>query len=320
MTQKKLLQIAGIAVACVWVFCITFAIAYTIKSRPGEKIPVNEGVELSTGVVDLPSTTKLEPSTTNPFTAPSQSLESPTLPTASQSDGIVTASTDNNSLQQTTEKEDDGVPKEKNDIINAYINGVNALKNTQNFSMDKVDTLNVNITDVQMTGGSALKNTVMEFANNLIAPPEPESFNFIGGTDAATGETPNSTIAPLNAAAQVNPDAVTSASAIKNADGGYTVMLTIQSESQTMYSAAPNLSTMVEVIDASTLIPSGATMTELNIDYAPTEIKAVFDSQGRIVSIEHNLTSKGSGSGKMIVNVKMAMEGTFTSIYTINYN
>ena len=87
-----------------------------------------------------------------------------------------------------------------------------------------------------------------------------------------------------------------------------------------MYSAAPNLSTMVEVIDTSALLPSGATMTELNIDYAPSVVKAVFDSQGRVTSIEHKLTSKGGGSGKMIINVSMTMEGTYTSNYTINYN
>ncbi len=321
MTQKKFLQIAGITVACVWVFCITFAIAYTIKSRPSENLPVNKNEEISTGVVNLPSTTvPTAPSTTNPFTAPSQSLESPTLPTATQPSGTVISPSQGTDLTQTTKSEESKVPKKKNDIINAYVNGINALKSSQNFSMNKVDTLNVNITDVQMTGGSVLKNTVMEFANNLIAPPEPESYTFIGGTDAATGETPNSTIAPLNVAAQVSPDAVTEATASATPDGGYTVSLTLQPESQTMYSAAPNLSTMVEVIDVSTLIPSGATMTELNISYAPTTIKAVFDSQGRIISIEHNLTSKGGGSGKMIVNVTMAMEGTYTSNYTIKYN
>ena len=212
------------------------------------------------------------------------------------------------------------VPKKKNDIINAYVNGVNALKNTQNFSMSKVDTLNVNITDVQMTGGSALKNTVMEFANSIIAPPEPESYTFIGGTDAATGETPNSTIAPLNTAAQCSPDAVTKAEASPVSGGGYTVELTLIPETQTMYAPAPNLSTMVEVIDAASLLPSGATMSELNIDYAPSTVKAVFDSQGRITSIEHKLTSKGGGTGKMIISVKMSMEGNYTSSYTINYN
>lgn len=321
MTQKKFIQLAGITVACVWIFCITFAIAYTVKTRPDEQAPVDKNAEISTGVVNMPSTTApTSPSTTNPFTAPSQSLESPTLPTGSQPSGAVIVPTNGSSQAQTTSTPESKVPKEKKDIINAYVNGVNALKNTQNFSMDKIDVLNVNITDVQMTGGAALKNAVMEFANNLIAPREPENYTFIGGTDAATGKTPNAAIAPLNVAAQVNPDAVTQATSAEAAGGGYTVSLTLRPEKQTMNSPAPNLSTMVEVIDVSTLLPSGATMTELNVDYAPTVINATFDSQNRITKIDHTLTSKGGGSGKMIVNVTMTMEGTFTSNYTINYN
>ena len=324
MTQKKFIQLAGIVVSSVWVFCITFAIAYTVRSRSDEHIAVQGNEQISTGVVI--TTTKAP--TTKPTTETTQNIfgPSPTLPTASEitlptaTPILPSESSAAKTTTETTEKEDSSVPKKTNDIINTYINGVNALKNTQDFSMKKVDTLNVNITDVQITGGSALKNTVMEFANNLIAPPEPESYTFVGGTDSATGATPNSTIAPLNVAAQCNPDAVTNATATPSSDGGYTVTLTLKPETQTMYSPAPNLSTMVEVIDVSSLLPSGATMSELNIDYAPSTIKAVFDSQGRIMSMEHKLTSKGGGTGKMIVSVQMTMEGTYTSNYTINYN
>ena len=318
MTQKKFLQLSCIVVASVWVFCITFAIAYTVRSRRSAQVPVGGNEQITTGIT-------LPPSTTAPSTAASmQSIfgPSPTQPTNAPASTSTTtkAPSVSDTTETTTKKNESSVPKGTNEIINAYVNGVNALKNTQNFKMDKVDTLNVNITDVQMTGGSALKNTVMDFANNLIAPPEPESYTFIGGKDAATGETPNSTIAPLNAAAQCSPDAVTEAAATANADGGYTVTLTLKAESQTMYSPAANLSTMVEVIDPSALVPSGATMTELNIDYAPSTVKAVFDSEGRITSIEHKLSSKGGGTGKMIINVSMTMEGTYTSNYTINYN
>lgn len=318
MTQKKFLQLSGIAVATVWIFCITFAIAYTIRSKSAHGVPVNQNTPITTGVVELPSTTL--PTTTMPTTAVPQTVipDAFTVPSTQSLPSVTDISTTVTPTETTTEKSI--VPREKTEIINAYVNGVNQLKQTQNFSMQKNDTLNVAITDVQMSGGNALRNTVMEFANSIIAPPEPESYTFIGGYDAATAETPNSTIAPLNKAAQVNYDAVTDASSSPTADGGYTVSLTIQPETQTMYAPAPNLSTMVEVIDPSTFLPNGATMTELSINYQPSGIKATFDSQNRIVAMEHNLTSKGSGSGKMIVSVKMTMEGTYTSNYTITYN
>lgn len=324
MTQRKLLQIAGIVVASVWVFCITFAIAYTVRSKSSGQITVNQDTQIITGEI-IPSSTAaiIQQSTVSPFftVASTQALSTTSFSSdfvAQQSTTQLTpvspeASTTSSAAVVT-------VPTEKNDIINAYINGINALKNTQNFSMNKNDTLNVTITDVQMSGGNALKNAVMDFANGLVAPPEPESYTFIGGQDAATGATPNSTIAPLNVAAQINPDAVTEATSAPTLDGGYTVSLIVQAETQTMTSPAPNLSTMVEVIDPSTLLPDGATMTELDISYAPSTVKATFDSQNRIVAIEHTLTSKGSGSGKMIISVKMTMEGTYTSNYTISYN
>lgn len=308
MTQKKFFQLAGIAVAFVWVFCITFAIAYKVQ---------NPSTVKNAPVTNPPATTTTTPFAVN--TAPSQpstnSIFAPSPTTAYTQQPSTTAPTTTAPTTQAS-----NVPQSKGEIINAYINGVNLLKNTQNFSMNKNDTLNVTITDVQMTGGSALQSAVMSFANNLIAPPPPESYTFTGGVDTATGETPNSTIAPLNKAAQVDINAVTDAQAYPNADGGYTVTLTLQAETQTLYSPAPNLSTMVEVIDVQTLLPSGATLSESTIIYQPSTITAVFDSQNRIVSMEHKLVSQGGGTGKMIIEVTMQMEGTYTSNYTITYN
>lgn len=321
MTQRKFLQLAGIAVTTVWVFCITFAIAYSVRSKSFHSVQANQQA-ITTGFVTFPSTTKQTVNTTKSnidrTTLRAQIFEAESV-SSSTFTSTVTSSTSTTTAQN-SQTDKSPLPKDKADIINTYVNGINALKNTQNFSMQKNDTLNVNITDVQMTGGSALKNTVMQFANNLIAPPAPESYTFIGGTDSATGATPNSTIAPLNIAAQVNPDAVTDATISETTDGGYIVNLTIQSENQTMHSPAPNLSTMVEVIDVGSLLPDGATLTDVNINYAPSTVKAVFDKDGRIVSIEHKLTSKGSGSGKMIVNVTLTMEGTYSSNYSISYN
>ncbi len=320
MTQKKFFQLAGIVVIAVWVFCITFAVAYKVQTRtPDKNVPATNPPATTTTNPYQSTSTPLsgllspsQPSTNSifgpsPTTANNQGLATPTLPTTAQP-----------TTQPTTQA---GItPQGKAEIINAYINGVNTLKNTQNFSMYQNDTLNVTITDVQMSGASAFKSAVMAFANNLIAPPEPESYTFVGGVDAATGKTPNAVIAPLNTAAQVDINAVTNAVASPTADGGYTVELTIQPEEQTLYSPAPNLSTMVEIIDMTSRLPANATLTEMNISYAPTTITATFDSQNRITSMEHKLVSKGGGAGKMIVEVTMQMEGDYTSNYTFTYN
>lgn len=311
MTQKKFFQIASITVVSVWVFCITFAVAYTLRSRSINKVQTDPAMIVTNAPITAPPTTApiVQPvATTTPVTQPTASIQpSAVMPTQ-------VATTTQSSVPQAN------CPRDKGEIVNAYINGVNLLKNTPNFSLQKNDTLNVNITDVQMNGGEALRGAVMDVANNIIKPPEPESYTFIGGSDAATGTTPSAVIAPLNTAAKVDIGAVTDAQAQPNADGGYTVMLVIQAETQTMHSPAPNLSTMVEVIDVGSLLPNGATLTDVNINYEPSTIVAIFDNQNRIVSIEHKLTSKGYGSGKMVISVKMEMQGTYTSNYTVTYN
>ena len=220
MTQKKFLQIAGIVVGAVWIFCITFAIAYKLQNPSlGTDILVTNPPATTTTTAYLNTPSPSQPSTNSIFGV---------SPTTANLQGMTTAGIPTTTAPTTQAS---NVPQDKGEIINAYINGVNLLKNTQNFSMNKNDTLNVTITDVQMTGGAALQSAVMAFANNLIAPPAPESYTFVGGVDAVTGETPNSTIAPLNTAAQVDINAVTNATASPTADGGYTVTLTIQAES-----------------------------------------------------------------------------------------
>lgn len=313
MTEKKFLQIAGIAVAFVWVFCATFAIALTIQRKSEQRIPVTAP----------PATTTTTPSqqqgifATYPTTA---ALTLNTLPSTTQAttapvEENTTAAPVETTTQPTTTQNTLTVPQSKEEIVAAYVNGVNTLKNTPNFVMNKNDTLNITIDEI--TGGSMVQN----FANTLIPTPTPESYTFVGGVDSATNATPNSTVAPLNVAAKVDVNAVTSAVAQQNADGGYTLQLVIQPEVQTYTSPAPNLSTMVQVIDANSLLPSGATIKDMTVNYEPSTITAVFDSQNRIVSMQHILVSQGGGSGSMLgITASMTMHGNYTSDYTINYN
>ena len=310
MTQKKFFRIAGITVAFVWVFCATFAIALTVQRRSDKNIPVTAPPATTT---TTPYQNQQGIFTTYPTTT-ANPLLSTTQPTVSVEASTTTAPTEPSTTQPTTAQTAQA-PQSKEAIIAAYLNGVNTLKSTQNFILNKNDTLNITIDEI--TGGSVVE----AFANTLIPSPAPESYTFLGGVDAATGKTPNAVIAPLNVAAQVDPTAVTTAVSQANADGGYTVQLIIQEEIQTLSSPAPNLSTMVQVIDASSLVPAGATVTEMTVNYSPSTITAVFDSQNRIVSMQHKLVSQGGGKGKMaLITATMSMHGDYTSDYTIIYN
>lgn len=308
MTQKKFFQIAVMVVGFVWVFCGTFAVALTVKKAPDRNIPV---------------TAPLATTTTNPFQnpgtvftstpAPTQNTLPYSTPVASEPTGVpVVSSTTPPSTTQPTTATVANFPQGKEAIVAAYINGVNNLKNTPNFILNKNDTLNIVIDD--MTGG------IEGLANTLIPKPNPESYTFLGGVDSASGKSPNAVIAPLNVAARVDLNAVTSAASQQNADGGYTLQLILAEENQTLTTPAPNLSTMVQVIDVSSFLPGAITLTEVNINYAPSTITAVFDSQNRIVSMQHKLVSQGGGSGGMgFIKASMTMHGDYTSDYAIVY-
>lgn len=308
MTQKKFFQIAGIIVASVWVFCATFAIALTVERNSDRNIPLT----------NPPATTTTSPQQNQQgifATTPTSSVTPVSTTQAPVTDSPSIAVTEPSSQSQTTASQSTNAPQGKDAIVAAYINGVNTLKSTSDFKMSKNDTLNITIDKI--TGGTL----VQQFAESLIAPPAPESYTFVGGVDSATGETPNSTVAPLNTSAAVDINAVTNAVCQPNQDGGYTIQLTIAEETQTQDQPTKNLSTMVEVVDVQGLLPSGAKITEMTINYSPSTITATFDSQNRIVSMQHHLISQGGGSGGMsFVNVTMQMHGEYTSDYSITYN
>lgn len=309
MTQKKFLQIASIVVLSVWVFCATFAIAITIQRKSDTKVPVTNPPATTTTTPALNQQNTLP---TNPITQPTYNI--PTQPTQPVTDTFSPAPTQP-TTQPTTAAPVSTAPQGKEAIVAAYINGVNALKNTPNFTLNKNDTLNIVID--RITGGSMVEGV----ANTLIPKPTPESYIFIGGVDSSTGKTPNQVIAPLNVPAKVDINAVTNAVSQQNSDGGYTVQLTLKEEQQNLTTPAPNLSTMVQVIDVASLIPSGFELTEVHINYSPSTITATFDSQGRLVSMHHMLVSQGGGGGKMaFISASMEMHGDYLSEYTISYN
>ncbi len=310
MTQKKFFQIAVIVVAFVWVFCGTFAIAITVQRNSEKNIPVTNPPATTT---TAPTTNPQDIFGVSPNTQPTYNIPTSQSPSVT---GTSSAPTEAPTTQPTTAQVS-SVPQGKEAIVTAYINGVNNLKNTPNFLLNKNDTLNIEIDEI--TGGSLVESV----AGSLIPKPAPESYTFLGGVDAASGKTPNQVIAPLNVAAKVDINAVTNAVSQQNADGGYTVQLTIKEEQQSLTTPAPNLSTMVQVIDITSLIPSGFTLTEVNINYSPSTITAVFDSQNRIVSMQHKLVSQGGGGGKLSlppITASMTMHGDYTSDYTISYN
>lgn len=328
MNQKRLIEISLFAIIVVWLSCFSCVICVSmIRNNRAAQTPEQTTTAPSTTVqtttaptTTLPTTEKLivggnVVATTVVVDDPEWLKEQEASIQASKlADEISNSLT---TTAPTTAKNSYPVPKTKDEIIDAYINGVNKVKDTENFTLYKDDTLNL-VFD-ELPGGSIIQG----FADSLVADNQkaPITYNFVGGTDSATGKTPLSAIAPLDSYASVNHGAVKTATATPNTDGGYTVKLVLQDEEQTHISAAPNNATTVEVIDVSPLLPAGATLSNLSINYKATTITATFNNKGRLVYMEHYLCvdrAEGTG-GYGPIAATMKMHGDFTSKYTFTY-
>lgn len=313
MEYKKIMQIAVLAVIAVWVFCISFAVSMKVVNKGSDTTTtLPQEIIITTGSEEAIITTSPSPqlnSGGNNIDVLSQSTAAQqTASTTAQSQQ--TATTEGSSTALT-------VPKTKSEIISAYVNAVNTLKQTSNFSLYKDDKLNITIDSI--SGGSV----VQSFAENMLASSQkqPVNYTFQNGVDSATGATPMSVIAPLNKSASIDESFVTNANASANADGGYTLNLSFASESQTYPNETVHHKNVVEVVDVAGLIPSGATVKSMDMTYSGTTIKATVNSSGKITYMRHYLNvANCTGSGSMSVfTMNITLHGDFVSEYTITY-
>lgn len=313
MEYKKIGQVAILAVIAVWVFCISFAVSYKLVKKEDSTTTPPPQIESSSqgeqNTTAYQSSGQLNSSGNNIVDVQSQSTSAQvSSPTATSSDSQSPSQSSGNTLK---------VPSGKSEIINAYVSGVNTLKQTGNFSLYKDDKLNITIDSI--SGGSV----VQSFAENMLASSQkqPVTYNFQNGVDSGTGATPMSAVAPLNKSASIDESFVTNANATSDANGGYTIDLSFQSESQTYPNETVHHKNVVEVVDVAGLIPSGATVNYMDMTYSGTTIKATFDSSGRITYMRHYLNvanCKGSGS-MSVFTMNITLHGDFVSEYTITY-
>lgn len=324
MNQKKIIQLAVIAVVGVWVFCMSTFLSVSV----GRKMLASQTTAPAVTAPTVPSTTA--PATTE---APSTtrlpvggnivmadvSVEDPQWYVEEQESIKVSQVIDEVNRTNTTEKTTkpkSNVPSGKTEIIRTYVDGVNKLKASTDFSLYKDDKLNLVIDKMPAEGiAKSMAETLMQQAQK-----KPITYNFTGGTDAGTGLTPNQAIAPLNVAATVEESAISSAVASATQDGGYKITLVMNPELQTYTTPAKNHSTMVEVVDIAPYIPKGLTVKTLDMSYTDTKIEAIFDKDGRITSMVHFLkVEKAVANVNFLIDVEVIVHGDFTSNYTFSY-
>lgn len=324
MNQKKIIQLAVIAVVGVWVFCMSSLLSVTMGRRMLAAQTTAPVVTAPTVPSTTAPTTTAPPSTTRlpiggNIVMADVSVEDPEWYVEEQESIKISQVIDEVNKNNTTEKPTkpkSNVPNGKSEIIKTYVDGVNKLKASTDFSLYKDDKLNLVID--KMPAESIAKNMAESLMQQ--AQKKPITYNFAGGVDAGTGLTPNGAIAPLNVSAAVDESAVTSAVVSETGDGGYKITLLMIPELQTYTTPAKNHSTMVEVVDITPYIPKGLTVNTLDMSYTDTKIEATFDKEGRITSMVHYLkVEKAVANVNFIIDVEVIVHGDFVSNYTFSY-
>ena len=316
MEFKKLVRILSIVAVAVWLFSLSFLVSYqVVEKRTQNSTTTLPPIVTNTPIISDTPTPPTDPpvndvDVTVPTQAPTQS-EQPTQQGEQPTEAPTQAPT------QAQPSTGSNVPSTKAEAIAAYVNGINTLKATPNFTCLRVSKLNVGIDKI--SGG-----TVVEKAANMVIEQNqipPTTYTFVGGVDAATGATPMSILPPPNKQCIINEDYVTSATCTPTADGGYTMTLLLKDEAHIYPNEAVNLAGIVEVVDTSALIPAQATTHYVEIYYSGVYVTANFDSQGRITYAKNYMeVQQMRGSGSMM-GFTMTVEGhgDFYGEYSITY-
>ncbi len=324
MTKKKLIQYGALAVAAVWVFCISFLIASgkVRKQRKEAATLPSTSFSASSSAALTSESAATQPkvsmngnqvSTNVSVSDPAWVVEESKSKQASEAASV--AEQIRNSSKAAAK---DSVPSGKNEVVAAYVTAVNKLKATSNFTLVKQDVLTVDIDNI--SGGSSVQNIASSLIKNN-TNTDPVTYNFSGSLDPSTGKSPTAVIAPLGSDASLGSNIVTSAQATANSSGGYKLTIKLGKAVQTLTSPAEGYSTSMEVINTESLgLPSAASITTLNITYDNSTIEAEIDKDGRITSMKHTLVvSEANGEGKMLVPITVELHGNYVSDYKISY-
>ena len=309
MEFKKLVRILSVAAIGVWLFCLSFLVAYQVTEKQAQK--------QTTTLPQIVTNTPVNQGDNTPTTQPTS--PQPTVPPVNVDVTVPTQDVPqvDNATQPTQQQPTSNIPSTTAEIVAAYVNGINTLKATPNFTCLRVSKLNVNIDKI--SGG-----TVVEKAANMVIEQNqipPTTYTFVGGVDAATGVTPMAILPPPNKQSVINESFVKSATATPTADGGYTMRIDLNDEAHIYPGQADNLVNIVEVVDTSALIPAQATTHYIEIYYSGVYVTANFDSQGRMIYTKNYMEVKQMrGSGSMM-GFTMTVEGhgDFYGEYSITY-
>lgn len=315
---KKLILIGGTAVVAVWIFCLVFVISYKSQEKKANLQTTTFLTQIATTAESTTESTTLtekeEPAT---FTQVSMDGNNVTTSAEYVQPSWAEQSKQDESSSIAASEAQLAMPKTTDEIVKYYNDSVNTLKNVENFTLVKTNTLKITVE--QVTAG--LDSIVQKYIDNN-SDSSPRTYHYVNGNDSATGSSPNSEIAPSKATSTMSSAGVKSAKCEQSSSGGYKITIMLKDDSQTISTPAKNYASCMDVFTVESLnLDSSIKIDTLDVNYTNGRIIAETDSAGRIVSIQHYLEiSKAAGSGKVaIIPAQLQLSGSNAQSYQISY-
>ena len=216
------------------------------------------------------------------------------------------------------------VPGTTDEVCAAYnkaINDYRAYKGT--VTLHKVENTQVNITELPSIA-KPLEGTINSVISGIVKPVD-ETFTFSNGVDVNdSARYIEHKMIPVNRDATVTSADVVSATAAKNADGGYTI--TLQFVAETSSYDGKNTTdpvhhmTAMDPLNLATLKVDPIKINSAEMKYSGATTKLTVDSEGRLIKLENYLPLEGSGTGGMgFIEATIGLAGHMESTYTLQY-
>ncbi|MBE6785781.1 MAG: hypothetical protein E7538_06065 [Ruminococcaceae bacterium] len=305
-------------VAIILAALIVFLSGFGLGATKGINIKVEGAAVQTGGEVAQPApqtTTTAAPQTTTTAAPQTTTTAAPTgdTTTAAPAGDTTTAAPSANGLK---------VPSGNAEIAAAYNKAINDAKHyTGKVTLKKHDIINVGLAD---NAASSIINPVIQ----KLTKTEPQEETFDGGKGTAdnTRELIRWIIPGGGRDAALQEAGIASASATANADGGYTMVITLVSEDSN-FDGTQNTSnpthheSIMDPLNLGSLdLGDAIKITNAALHYPGATMTATVDSQGRLVKLEQKLPLEGTGEGKAtVIPVSLQLSGSMDGNYEFIY-
>ena len=305
-------------VAIVLAFLIVFMSGFGLGATKGINIKI-EGAAVQTGgqqAAPAPQTTTTAAPQTTTTAAPQTTTQAPaadaTTTTAPAADATTTTAAPSTSGLK--------VPSGNAEIVAAYNKAVNDAKHyTGKVTLKKHDIINVALPE---SAASKILNPII--ANLTKTEPKEATFENAVGVDDNTRELTKWIIPGGGRDAALQEAGVASASATANADGGYTMTITLVAETSTFdgtntTSEPTHHKSIMDPLELGSLDLGPVKITNADMKYPGATMTATVDAQGRLVKLVQKLPLEGTGTGKagipLTLEISGSMDGNYEFIY-----